>query len=240
MTLISKGKETLSDGKVVARRYLRCSAAHRSLGCSNRVTFEYSQVERALLDKILHLVMDDQHFAQPKPVAKLRRALVLAKRSLAEANRKKEIAYSALEEDGEDHLAREKYRLRKEEGLAAKRDVDQIEKEILDASGAVSPTEHVRRVVEVRALMEDENESVRYEARSRVKLALNDLVEGIRFSGRKNRWTLIMANGSRSITFTRSTGEVGFEVDWLTRRPDWVRRDGEAMKNYIRRHTGAA
>lgn len=234
MTAINCGVEKLADGSVISRRYLMCTSAHRSHGCANRVRFGYKMVETAVLDELLHLAMDDQHFAAPSSGGMAEKALAEAKRVLTVAQKRMRVALEEREDDPDDDMAKALYRKRRDELKAAKVEVERLEGEVAALRGAVSPTEHLRRVSEVRAMMQADDPDERYKARQRVKLALNDLVEVIRFDGRRKRWMLALVDHVRMVTFGMD-GSKTLDVDWTTLRPEWVERNDSAIAGYFRR-----
>ena len=214
MTMTNKGAETLADGHVVPRRYLKCSSAHRSAGCAMRVSFAYEVAETAILDALLPLAMDAQHFARGPDVAGAESALLSARREQANAERLQQVAYSLVEEDSGDAFAADKYRQRRGEVTEAKLRVQRYTEELAKAQRKTSPREHVARVAEVRALMSADDPSEKYEARRLVKLALNDLIGVVQFSGKKKRFTVGLAGGVRVLSFDRQ-GNMALDVDWL-------------------------
>jgi DNA invertase Pin-like site-specific DNA recombinase len=237
MTSINCGVERLADGSTISRRYLMCSSAHRSHGCTNRVRFSYKMVETAVLDELLHLAMDDQHFAAPSAGGQVEKALADAKRALVAADKRRQVALEEREDDPEDEMAKALYRKRRDEFKAATVEVEHLEGEVAKLRGAVSPQEHLKRVSEVRAMMHDDDPDTRYKARQRVKLALNDLVEAITFNGRKKRWVLAIRDHARMITFNMD-GTKGLDVDWTETKPEWVDTSDPVLAGYQRRKVG--
>jgi DNA invertase Pin-like site-specific DNA recombinase len=235
MTMVAKGSETLAGGSKVDRRYLKCSNAHRSHGCDNRTTFEYGTVERAILDHLLPLAMDDQHFRDDCELGAIERDLVEAKRNFEHAKRRQLVAYTAHEDDPDDDLAARRYRERRDEVKALKSRVTQLEEASANLGTALTPQEHVKRVAEVRDLMDHPHEPTRYEARLRVKLAINDLFDHVVFSGRKNRFWVGIGSATRTVAFDRRDGSIGFDLDWSDKRPDWVDANDPVMADYLRR-----
>jgi DNA invertase Pin-like site-specific DNA recombinase len=239
MTLASKGYDTLADGGKVARRYLKCSSAHRSAGCGARLAWPYAAVEHAVLNHILHLAMDDQHFTGGQDLGQVSDQLASAKRLLAKAERQKEAAFAMLEEDAADDLAQSRYRQRREEVKASRARIAALSEEHSRLAGAVTPEEHVARVSEIRAMIWDDDNAVRYAARARVKLALNELVSGLEFSASKRRFSVTLVDGVRVLSFDLA-GRCGLDIDWHDLRPNDARARAPAAREYIRRKTANA
>jgi hypothetical protein len=235
MTMLNKGDEVLADGSTVPRRYLRCSSSHRSQGCKARLAFSYPPIEKTLLDKVLHLAMDDQHFVSTSQVGELETRLIVAQRSLAEARRRQEIAFDAMEADGDDELARRRYRQRLAETRDCQATVTRLQGEVDAASGIVSPEEHVARVEEVRAMLDHVDEDRRYAARSRVKMALNHIIRTVYFSADAEQVVIVLGHGVRHIVLNID-GSINH--DGTIWRDFAAPSDPEPVKRYFARLRG--
>jgi len=238
MSMLNKGTEMLAGGKVVERRYLKCSAAHRAAGCGNTMAFPYRVVEDAVLDHLLHLAMDNQHFASAPDVTACENRVLSAARSLAKLERQQQVAYAAMEDDAADELAVSTYRARRDAVKEARAELERLRAELTAVAGAVSPQEHLARVADVRAMLNAGEDEMRYQARARVKRALNDIVLDVQFSGRKRRISVALIGGARTMAFDL-VGSVGIDIDWheeRKRRPDWPPIESSpAVAAYLRR-----
>lgn len=214
MSYVGKGYDVLADGKKVHRRYLKCSSNHRSAGCDNRNSYSYDVVEDAVLTKLLHLAMDPQTFTTASDVSALEAELADANRQLMLAERQQNFAFSLLEEDPDDELAATRYRERKSQVKQARDAVSHIANKLANLRGAVSPEQHIANIREVRSLLITEDEPLRYQARARVKLALNDLIAGIVFEAGKKRFSVRLVDGIRVLAFD-DVGRCGLDVDWI-------------------------
>lgn len=234
MSYVGKGYDILANGQKVPRRYLRCSSNHRSAGCDNRNSYSYDVVEDAVLTKLLHLAMDPQVFTEGSGVSALEAKLSDAKRRLTQAERQQNFAFGLLEEDPDDILAATRYRERKTEAKQARDAVKQIADELTNLQRAVSPEEHIANIREVRSLLVSEDEGLRYQARSRVKLALNDLIASIVFEGRRKRFAVRLVDGVRVLAFG-DLGSCGLDVDWieLGYKPDAM--NARVVADYVTR-----
>jgi len=207
MTYRNKGESARADGSTVREDYLVCDAALRRHGCENRIHFNYAALEASVLDKLLHLALDPVSFRQPDQCATLEAELAGLKRRLVDDERRMANAWTMVEEDADDTNARTRYRTLKHEVRAFKAKIEDAEVALREAQGGVEPGEHLRRVAEVRELLDSHDPDLRYQARSRVKLALNDLIERMTF------------------------GEKGFASVLLVDRMRWIglRRDGSLV-----------
>lgn len=168
------------DGKV--RRYynLYCNAAKIAKACGNARGWPYDKVEAPLLDRILTLAMDDQHFGGSADTASLEAAVHNARATVAETERKITILIDTLETVASDAV-RDRLVKRQRELSLAQKTVEQAQDDLEAARGKVSPSEHIRRVSEVRAMMWAEDEEERFEARRKIKEALGDVIETMKF-----------------------------------------------------------
>lgn len=234
MSLVNKGSDDLANGTSVPRRYLKCSSAHRSAGCTNRNTYPYSVVEKAVLDSLLHVAMDDQHFAIAADLAEAKATLAETNRQLSIAQREQEFAYNLLSADQDDELAARRYRDARDQVKRLTKQVKSLNALVAERQGAVSPELHIARVAEVRDMLDHPDEMRRYEARRRVKLALDDLIADVRFEGRKRRFTVALAGDVRFLSFDAS-GSCGIDVDWTELRPRPDEDYPEVVQSYLRR-----
>lgn len=168
-------KMTLVGNSAKPARYLQCMDAARGRGCQQRKTFPYNRFEAAALNALLPLALDDQHFTRPDDSYSL--AV-----ELAETN--KAIGLKKIDEDRLVEVllrndALEAITRRLEESQSERRDLEQkrarLEDALAAARGAVSPQEHLRRVVEVRGALDDEDRETRLSARRKVSEAIKGM-----------------------------------------------------------------
>ena len=134
-----------------------------------------------------------------------------------------EKAYAMVLDDDADDMAMTGYRKLKEAVRDRRRTVDELEAK-LAAMGVTSPVEHLKRVDEVRALMNADDVDDRYQARSKVKLALNDMIETMTF-GEKGSVLVMLVDRARIFTLNRA-GKVGSDLDMRTMFADELNSDG--------------
>ncbi|GAA0452683.1 MULTISPECIES: recombinase family protein [Sphingomonas] len=211
MTMRSRGVSVRADGTKVREDYLYCDSAIRKRGCENRAGWNYEAIERGVLDKLLHLALDPSHFRKADVVAPLEAELATLKRRLADDEKRMAKAYALALEDDEDDNAQAGYRRIKQTVKDAKAAISALEERLAAASGAVSPEQHLKRVDEVRALMNSDDPDERYQARAKVKLALNDLVAKMTF-GLKDRVSVLLVDQARLFSIKRD-GSIGEDLD---------------------------
>lgn len=180
MTFRSKGRKLRADGTTVSEDYLICDGYQRGLGCENGFHFNYAVWESGILDAILLDAMEDRHFASPEAIRPLE--IELAERRRRRAMNKEQAANALrlfIESDRPEVKAM---------WLALTEKVDEhdvviadLRRRIRDARGAVSPEEHRRRIFALRETLEDADEQIRFETRSRIREAAHELVETMAF-----------------------------------------------------------
>lgn len=177
----SAGFKLNADGTKTRHYFLYCIAAKEGSGCTHQIGWTYDRIERPLLDHILTLAMDDQHFtSDDTDVSSFETAVLAAKGRVKDIEVRVNRLLDMIEDGDSD--AQDRYRARREELVEAKGKLEKAEKELAEARGAVSPEEHVRRVSEVRSLLDSEDAELKYQARQRVKAALQDIITDMQFN----------------------------------------------------------
>jgi len=153
-------------------RYLQCHHAARRRGCEQKQMFNYDALEGAVLDQILHLALDDRHFAQPDETGALAVAVAEIEKEIEDAKLKGKrlISLALLTDDNAQVAAEIKENTKAQAALEVRRAEAQSK---LDAArGAVSPEEHLTRVRDLRGALQDEDKATRQAARLRVQSAM--------------------------------------------------------------------
>lgn len=215
---------TNKKGEKRRHYFLYCRAAKSGLGCTNARGWTYDRVEKPILDCILSLAMDDQHFGGSIDTAPLEAAVHNARASIVETERKIELVLDAIESGGGES-AKARLGQRQRELEAATAALTLAQNELASARGKVSPSEHIRRVSEVRTLMFDEDENVRFEARSRVKAALGDILDSVTFYPHTGNASVLLVDRMRMFTVSHD-GQVTDDLDFMSLFP------GEAGPGY--------
>lgn len=206
--MIAKGSSRFrvnKKGETHRHYFLYCQNAKVANTCDNQQGWTYDRVETPILDRLLTLAMDDQHFGGGLDVALFERSVFEARASVADLQSKITLLLDALEVGGnaiKDRLAQ-----RNRELEAAKDRLAASEEALAEARGKVSPAEHLRRVAEVRQLMWSDDEAERFQARSRIKQALGDLIYAITFYPKNGNVRVMLVDRLRMFTISHA-GEV--------------------------------
>lgn len=164
-----------SRGQPNPKRYWQCNFAARLRGCTQKAMFRYEPFERAALDEILHLALDDRFFAEPDRSASSASALADLDKLICDLDEQIGRWVATLGRIGESvaieaqlvEAERSKRDLVSQRAVAAKA--------LEAAKGAVSPSEHLERVRDVRGALDDRDPEIRRAARLRVHNAIEGL-----------------------------------------------------------------
>ncbi len=183
--------------------YLKCSGALRGNRCDQKSGYNYRWFEKGLLDNMLHLALDDQHFAHGEIVADKQDKLAAARR---EFNNLEAQADSALEMTldpafKDDERLKRRYAELGHQADEQRKLLAKLEDELAAAKGRVAPAAHVARVEEVRKAIDSEDDLVRDAARGKVIDALQALVARITF------------RADRTIEVAAAHGAMGIQLD---------------------------
>lgn len=229
------------DGKV--RRYynLYCYGAKVAKSCENQRGWPYDKVEAPLLDRILMLAMDDQHFVADADIAPLEAAVHNARATVVETEHKIANLLTLLEKVYTDQGA-EKLADRQRELIVAKDAVEKAQDELESARGKVPPAEHIRRVSEVRSMMWAEDEDERFEARRKIKEALGGVIETMAFDPESGNIRVLLNDGVAVFTIT-ADGVIKHDFDLMKDTDDFSHIEDSTerttMTAYARRRRAA-
>ena len=180
MTLRAKGRRTRADGRIVHEDYLVCDTYLRGAGCDNGVHYSIDKWGGTILDALLGEAFNDRHFTPLEVVRDVEGRLAAAKRSLDATDAKANAALELAVESGRDE-PREMWKRFTVEADDLRSEVQSLEHELTIARGSVSPEEHRARIAALRDSLDDEDEGIRFEARSKAMEALGEIVETLEF-----------------------------------------------------------
>lgn len=207
------------DGRTSRYYYLTCLAAKIAKTCSNQRTWAYDAIERAVLDTLLINAMDDTHFREKADLSSFERSVFDAKAKVADIKTKMTRLLDMMEAG--DDMATERYAVRKTELTTAQTFLTDAETELAQRKGASTPDEHLRRVAEIRALVDSDDDDERYRARTLVKSALHDVIESITFNDENGKIAVMLVDRLRLFVLSPA-GEVLHDADFQTMFPGEV------------------
>lgn len=177
--------------------YLVCGRALRHVNCHNRNHFNYQKVEAGVIDRVNHLILGDEPFAQPEEALRLEQEVVAVERHVASRKAKSQRLLNLYGETNNPDAKRM--------WLETENDVAKLEQQLvalreqfLVAKGAVSPEEHVRRIKEFVGLVNDADPDIRLDARRKTMTALNEVVDFISFD-KDRKATVVFLGGAHNI-----------------------------------------
>ncbi len=155
--------------------YLQCSNARRGHECEAKGRFRYQRIEEYVLDRVLHLTLDNSHFEIADRVAAINVDIAAIERSVEEQGQRLARLVDSYSRTGS--AAVEASMLALEADMQAqKAALPALRAQLLTAQGEVSPEEHQRRIGEVRQLIGDDDPEIRLEARRKLHHALSKIV----------------------------------------------------------------
>jgi hypothetical protein len=183
--------------------YLRCSNHRQGGNCTNKYHFRYDLFERAALERILALALDNTHFTKPDE-AKLKLA-ALADVDKAIENRKAEqqrlLQFIMRNPDASE--AEPMLNALRQELAVLQQQKDELQRQLDVARGSVSPEEHLQRVMQVSNAITSNDAEMRAGARRLVRDAVYRIVDRI---------TCITTPGKR-VEMSLAGGRMGFQFD---------------------------
>lgn len=194
----------------IDRSYMVCNNNRRGHKCENDRRFRYEHLEASVLEVLLGLAMDNNSFVMADRVAELSAQVAEQERQLDGKKFELNNISQALRERFSKVLANAAADLEDE----IERDqaaIDKMRTDLERERGLVSPDEHLERVREVRSSITSDDMEARYEARQRVKLALNQMasitcnIDGMAY--------VTLANGLMSWRFDQQGQQVGEPID---------------------------
>ena len=186
--------------------YLKCLSYQNGAPCPNRTLYDYAAFERDALGQILHLALDDTFFRRSDDVTPL--AVALAEARKAVTNKSEQIQrllrFAASLDDVPEFVA--EMRDMRAALLKLEDARDEAERRLARAKGAVSPKEHLLRVVEVRDAIYSENEDTRTAARRKVRDAMQSVVTLV-----ECRKDDAIAEGGKTLTMILAGGFMAYK-----------------------------
>ena len=210
--------------------YLVCGRALRHVNCDNRNHFNYQKVEGGVIDRVNHLVLGDEPFAQPEEALRLEQEVVGVERRVASRKLKVERMLDVYGETGSQEAKRK--------ATETENDVANLEQQLVElreqflvAKGAVSPAEHVQRIKQFVGLINDADPGIRLDARRKTMTALNEVVDFISFD-KDRKATVVFMGGAHNVKLSDKgvvEQEYSFLVDLLEGDRTVVLNDGTEL-----------
>lgn len=157
---------------------LVCRSAHHDGPCSNRSQLSYSGLEKALLDAVLPLALDDTAFVRRDEVGKLSRLIAEKTRDADHAKAKAERLWNAFADSGSP-MSQKMAQNAEAEADAILAEADGLNKQREKAMGKASSEEHLSRIAEIREHLYDDDLEVRRLHRAKVMEGIRSVCERV-------------------------------------------------------------
>lgn len=182
MTFRGKGRKQRADGSWVNEDYLVCDGYQRGMGCSNGFHFNYAIWEEGILAPIIYEALHDHESAPQSEVREIEIEVARLERISDIAKARADSALRLAVETNRN----EAQTLWTELAAVADKagdELDDARARLLELSHAPSAEEQQRRVGELWSSLQHEDETIRFEARSRVMAATHALIDRLTFFG---------------------------------------------------------
>lgn len=153
--------------------YVRCEAASEGR-CTNKGGFAYRAFETTALDLLLDLALDDRFFEASGDLGRGRITKAEIEKSLVDRRAFKMNLLRSF--SGNDAEVAAVIAEATEDIARLSDELAEVEKAIAIATGKVGNIEHLRRVNDIREAAKSPEETVRKQARSKLRLALSTIV----------------------------------------------------------------
>ena len=156
--------------------YLKCTRFNNGADCENTTMYRYDNFERAALDRILHLALDNSHFVKSDETGPLLGQVAQLSKEVELLEGERSNLMTFIRKYGEDEDT-EKELLKLRPKLAdARKQLSEAQEALDRAKGNATPEEHLARVLEVKDAITSEDDEVRQEAHRTVRDAIRSIV----------------------------------------------------------------
>lgn len=170
------------SGNLIALKHeagvLVCRSAHHDGPCPNRSQLSYGGLEKALLDAVLPLALDDTAFIRRDEVGKLSRLIAEKARDADHATSKAERLWTAFADTG-SAMSQKLAQNAEAEAAAIRAEVDGLNKQREKAMGKASSEEHLSRIAEIRSHLYDDDLELRAMHRRKVMEGIHSVCEKV-------------------------------------------------------------
>lgn len=149
--------------------YLQCDNAGKGKGCEAKGMFNYRVLEPAILDAVLHHVLDNSFFSVANRATELRIQLAEMDRQIEVVRGDRDNARALYIRHPDAAEFEEAWQALSQQMRALEAERKATETELAEAAGEISAADHLKRVHNFRAALYDEDAEVRRTARLRVR-----------------------------------------------------------------------
>jgi DNA invertase Pin-like site-specific DNA recombinase len=200
--LVTKRKKdgsTRTYTRTVDESYLVCDKSQRGK-CEFRTKYRYQYVIKAVLDSILMISMDATQFSVAADTSGMSKLLGELTRD-HELTRERAARLLDLFSRTGQESAEKAWSAAEDEAKIFKTEIEKIEQRLAEARASVTPEVHLKRVSEVREMIDSPDEDTRLKARTRVMAALQATLSGAFFNDEFGGFTVEVKGGLRKYVF---------------------------------------
>ncbi len=180
MTFRGKGSKLRADGTVVSEDYLICDSYQRGRGCDSGTHFNYRLWEDGILGPSICEALWERQTAPTAEVNELEIALAEAEREQQATRSKAALALDlALETNRQEPRSAWMALVAEADLLDAR--IGSLRDRLTILRGQVTPEENIERITSLQDALQDDDEDVRFEARSKIMAALHNLITRVTF-----------------------------------------------------------
>ena len=217
MTFRGKGRKQRADGSWVNEDYLVCDGYQRGRGCDNAVHFNYALWQDGILDPIIFEALHEDHSASQADVRDLEIEIASLERRWEIASARAGAALKIAIETGRSEAQTAWTELAEKVDKASERLAEARER-FLQLVHTPSTDEQWSRIRALRSSLDDADEDVRFEARSKVRSAVHSLVTELTFYGPMPKGVSMVVAGERKVSIYHD--EVRGGTEWDMERVD--------------------
>lgn len=198
--------------------------------CSEKMMWHYRPVLTALLDRLLSVALDDQHFSNDAEISAINALIADQRRVVEDIGKQLDNMADNMTGSTSPRL-RARFDALEDQEAKAKQVLAELEHKMMIARGAVDPAVHVKRVAVIRAdIGLESDEGVK--ARTTVKNALDGLIATMMFDSGAGYVNIELIASQRYISIDHK-GAVGADIDLRGRAPTAVEKP--FLEAYARR-----
>lgn len=215
MTFRGKGSKIRADGSVVSEDYLICDSYQRGRGCGNGTHFNYRLWEDGILGPTICEALWERHAVPNAQVNELEIALAEAERQQQAVRAKAALALDlALETDRQEPRSAWLTLVAEADLLDA--EIDSMRDRLTILRGQVTPEENIERITALQDALHDDDDEIRFEARSKIMSALQNLLNRITFNPPASVVVDILGEREAHIDYNDLMGD----TEWIISRND--------------------
>ena len=199
MTFRGKGRKQRADGTWVNEDYLVCDGYQRGKGCTNSVHFNYAVWEEGILDPIIFEALSEDRSGSQSDVRDLEIEIATLERTWEIAKARSDSALRIAVDTGRPEAQTIWTDLVAECDVAMSA-LDEARERLQRLAHAPSLEEQWARIHQLRSQLDDEDQTVRFDARSKIMSAVHALVDRLVFHGPSPTGVEMIIANERSVS----------------------------------------